>query len=109
MGQHGIDLACVGGEIVHRGRTIPVLAGDIIQNALIVSDIAIDRGAEIIVALVTHAYILKGLLTFQGVEATGETAPFAATIAFPGQGLIGIINTADDVSGHGFRAAASPG
>src|SRR3546814_18862175 len=72
MGEHGIDLARVRGQVALGHRFVAVGARNIGEQFLEVGDVAIDGGAELRLAFVFPLDLVESLLAFQRVEATGE-------------------------------------
>jgi len=83
MGQHGIDLTGVRGEVGLGDRLVTICLGNVRQQLFEISDIAIHGGAEFRFAVVFALDFVKGLLTLQRVETAGEHIALAALVAPP--------------------------
>ena len=83
VGEHRIDLAGVRGEIGAAGGAVAVGAGHLGQQLLEIGDVAVDGGAELVVALIFLADLVEGLLALQGIEPPGEEVLLAATVTLP--------------------------
>ena len=90
---------------------------DLREQPLEIADIVVDRLAEIGVALVFAAQLVKGLLALQRVEAAGEDVALAALVAVPELHRRLVVDRAGDVDGKrvqqfhdlGRRALAGAG
>ena len=83
MGKHRVDLAGVRRQVGLRHDVVAVVAGDVLQQLLEIVAVAVDRGAEVRVALVLAADLVEGLLALQRVEAAREDVALAAPVAVP--------------------------
>src|SRR5258708_1598332 len=83
MREQRVDLAGIGGEVGLGQHLAAVVAGDLVEQALELVDIAVDRFAELGRAAVLAADLLQGLLALRRVEASGEDVPLAALVAIP--------------------------
>ena len=65
MGKHGVDLACVGGQVVLRRGVVAIVAGNILEQALEIIHVTVNRALELAVGLIFALDLVKGLLTLQ--------------------------------------------
>src|SRR5437588_11914323 len=97
VGEHGIDLARLRGEIGARNRLAAVIARDLLQEALELGDVAVDRLLELAVAAVLAADFLERALALHGVELAREHVALAALVAIPQLGGGVVVDHAGDV------------
>src|SRR3984893_17596010 len=83
MREQRVDLAGIGGEVGLGQHLAAVVAGDLLEQALELVDIAIDGFAELGRAPVLAADLLEGLLALRRVEAAREDVALAALVAVP--------------------------
>src|SRR6516165_2017218 len=87
VGEHGVDLARLRGEIAARQHLAAVVARDFLEQPLELADIAVDGAPEIAVAAVALADFLERLLALHGVAlgARGLRRRFARRRSFARQ------------------------
>src|SRR5436190_633420 len=83
VGQHGVDLAGLRGEIGARQRLAAIVARDLLEQPLELADIAVDRAHEVAVGAVLAADLVERLLALHGVELARKHVAFAAVVALP--------------------------
>src|SRR5665213_2899644 len=83
MREHGVDLAGFRGEVCACHHLAAVVARNLVEQMLELTDIAIHRKLEFAVAAVLLANFIEGLLTLQSIEPAGEDVSFAALVAVP--------------------------
>src|SRR5262249_44786570 len=83
VGQHGVDLAGLRGEVGARHDRAAVVLRNVVEQPLELGDVAVDRLFELAVGAVALADLLEGALPLHGVEALGEDVAFAALVAVP--------------------------
>ena len=81
MGQHRVDLAGIGDEIV--GGRRGVLAAHLAEQALEIAHIAVDRRAELLLLLIAATDLVEGLLALERVKAAREDVLLAAIVTLP--------------------------
>src|SRR5258708_26219363 len=83
MGQHGVDLPGVRGEICPRRHLLAVVTPDFAEKPFELADIPIDDLAELAVGLVALAHLVERLSALHGVEAPRKHVALAAIVALP--------------------------
>src|SRR6516165_2659310 len=83
VGEHGVDLARLRGEIAARQHLAAVVARDFLEQPLELADIAVDGALEITVGPIALADFLERLLALHRVELAREHVAFAALVAIP--------------------------
>src|SRR5260370_35410973 len=83
MGQHGVDLPGVRGEICPRRHLLAVVTADFAEKPFELADIPIDNLAELAVGLVALAHLVERLSALHGVEAPRKRAALATIVALP--------------------------
>src|SRR6516165_3807746 len=99
VGEHGVDLARLRGEIAARQHLAAVVARDFLEQPLELADIAVDGAPEIAVGAVALADFLERLLALHGVELAREHVALAALVAIPQLGRRVVVDHAGDVDG----------
>src|SRR5262249_56025702 len=107
VGEHGVDLAGLRGEIGARQHLAAVVARDFLEQPLELADIAVDGTLEIAVAAVAFADFLERLLALHGVELAREHVAFAALVAIPQLGHRVVVDHAGDVDADPIDRVAS--
>src|SRR6266508_4002148 len=97
VGEHGVDLARLRGQVRARQHLVAVLARDLLEQPLELADIAIDGAAEIAVGAIALADFLERLLALHGVKLAREHVAFAALVAIPQLGCRVVVDHAGDV------------
>src|SRR5260370_40212019 len=97
VGQHGVALAGLRGEIGARHPRAAVVARDVLEQPLELADVAVDRLLEIAVAAIALADLVEGLLPLHRIEPLGEHVAFAALVAVPKLAGRVVIDHAGDV------------
>src|SRR6266540_6611966 len=97
VGEHGVDLACLRGEIGARHDLAAVVARDLIEQALELGDVAVDRLRELTVAAVLAPDFFERALALHGVELAREYVALAALVAVPQFGRRLVVDHAGDV------------
>src|SRR5262249_34333240 len=100
VGEHGVDLARLRGEIAARQHLAAVVARDFLEQPLELADIAVDGALEIAVGAIALADFLERLLALHGVEPAREHVAFAALVAVPQLGRRVVVDHAGDVDGE---------
>ena len=90
MGQHGVDLAGLRGEVGIRPRGVAVVLRDVAEQALELADVAVDRAPEI------------GIRGVAAAELKGRKGQ-STTLYAPGGGLSRLV-----LVGLGKRDALNP-
>src|ERR1700687_5146368 len=103
MREQRVDLAGIGSEVGLGQHLAAVVAGDLIEQALELVDIAIDGFAELGRAPVLAADLLEGLLALRRVEAAREHVPLAALVAIPQFDGGVVIDKAGDIDRKGVE------
>lgn len=83
MGEHGVDLARIRGQVGLGDSLVRVGAGDVGEQLFEIADIAIDGGAEFRLAVIFALDLIEGLLALQRVEAAGKDVALATLITAP--------------------------
>src|SRR5262249_47251987 len=100
VGEHGVDLARVGGEIAARQHLAAVVARHLVEQPLELADVAVDGAPEIAVGPIALADFLERLLALHGVELARGDVALAALVAIPPLGYRVVIDHAGDVDGE---------
>src|SRR6266566_2807596 len=100
VGEHGVDLARVRGEIAARQHLAAVVARHLVEQPLELADVAVDGAPEIAIGPIALADFLERLLALHGVELAREYVAFAALVAIPQLGRRVVVDHAGDVDGE---------
>src|SRR6266404_3204731 len=100
VGEHGVDLARVRGEIASRQHLAAVVARHLVEQPLELADVAVDGAPEIAIGPIALADFLERLLALHGVELAREYVEFAALVAIPQLGRRVVVDHAGDVYGE---------
>src|SRR3984893_9265215 len=103
MREQRVNLAGIRGEVGLGQHLAAVVAGDLLEQALELVDIAIDGFAELGRAPVLAANLLEGLLALRRVEAAREDVPLAALVAIPQFDGGVVIDEAGDIDRKGVE------
>src|SRR5438270_5716867 len=107
MREQGVDQARLRGEVVAQLLRAAAVAGDFVEQAFELDDIAVDRSLEVAVGAVLAGDLVKGLLTGGRVEALGEGLVLAALVAVPHLGGEVAVHQPADVERQGFQRIAA--
>src|SRR6516225_8600907 len=99
MREHGVDLAGLRREIGACHRLSAVILRNLLEQALELADIAIDRAHEVAVAAILATNLLERLLPLIGVKLAREHVLLAAIVTIPEVGRGVVIDHARDVDG----------
>src|SRR5271165_1294879 len=77
MSEHGVNLAGLRGEIGACHDLAAVITRDLLEQALELADIAVDRPHEVAVTAVLAADLLECFLSLIGIELAREHVAFA--------------------------------
>src|SRR5438445_11909079 len=83
VGEQGVDQARLRGEVVAQLLRAAAVAGDFVEQAFELDDVAVDRPLEVAVGAILAGDLVKGLLAGGRVETLGEGLVLAALIAIP--------------------------
>ena len=83
MGQHGVDLAGIGGQVVAGDDRPPIAARYVVKQPFKFMNVVFDGLPEVRIGTVFAAYFFERALPLRGVEALSESAALAAFIALP--------------------------
>src|SRR5262245_15040100 len=98
VGEHGVDLARLRGEIGTRHHLAAVVARNLLEQPLELDDVAVDGALEFAVAAILPADLLERLLALHGVElAARERVAVAALVAVPQVGGGVVVDHAGNV------------
>src|SRR5436305_9848304 len=97
VGQHGVDLAGIRGEIAAGRRLAALIRRNLVEQPLELHDVAVDGRLELAVATIAVADLLECLLALHRVEAAREHVALAALVAFPELGRRIVIDHASDI------------
>src|SRR3984893_69896 len=97
VGEQGIDLARLRGEVAARQHLAAVVARHFLEQPVELADVAGDGAPEIAVGPIALADFLERLLALHGVELAGEYVAFATLVAIPQLGRRVVIDHAGDV------------
>src|SRR4029077_8957440 len=100
VGEQGIDLARLRGEVAARQHLAAVVARHFLEQPVELADVAVDGAPEIAVGPIALADFLERLLALHCVELAGEYVAFAALVAIPQLGRRVVIDHAGDVDGE---------
>src|SRR5712692_200810 len=103
VGQHGVDLAGLGGQISARHHLAAIVARDFLQKPLELADIAVDRLLELAIGAIALADLLERLLPGGRVEPLAEDVALAAIVAVPQVGRGVMVDHAGDVDREGVE------
>src|SRR3977135_4409558 len=97
MREQGVDRAGLRGEVAAQRLRSAVFARDLVEQALELGDVAVDRLLEAAVGAILAGDFVKGLLAGRRVRPLGEGLALAALIAIPHLGGEIAIHQAADV------------
>src|SRR5215468_2521012 len=100
VGEHGVDLARLRGEVAARQHLAAVVARHLVEQPLELADVAVDSAPEIAVGPIALADFLERLLALRGVELAREYVALAALVAIPQLGRRVVVDHAGDVDGE---------
>src|SRR6516164_2186787 len=100
VGEHGVDLARLRGEVAARQHLAAVVARHLVEQPLELADVAVDGAPEIAVGPIALADFLERLLALHGVELAREYVALAALVAIPQLGRRVVVDHAGDVDGE---------
>src|SRR3984957_17541315 len=83
MREQGVDEAGFRSQVTAQRLRSAILACDLVEQALELGDIAIDRLLEVAVAAIFAGDFVESLLTRRRIEPLGEGLALAALIAIP--------------------------
>src|ERR1700674_5727376 len=83
MCEQGIDKSGLRGEVAAQHLRAALVARDLVEQALELGDVAVDRLLEAAVGAIFAGDLVEGLLAGRGVEPLGESLALAALIAIP--------------------------
>src|ERR1700751_3119074 len=111
MREQGVHEARLRGEVVAQRLGPAILARDLVEEALELGDVAVDRLLEAAVGAVLAGDLVKSLLAGRRIEALGERLALAALVAVPHLGRKIAVHQPADVERQRFQriAAASGG
>src|SRR5271165_4195761 len=99
MSEHGVNLPGLRGEIGACHDLPAVIARDLLEQALELADIAVDRSHEVAVTAILAADLLERFLPLIGIELAREHVALAAVVAVPEVGRRVVVDHAGDVDG----------
>src|SRR5580692_1307343 len=109
MREQGVDEAGLGGEMAAQHSGAALVARDLVEQALELGDVAIDRLLEVAVGAIFAADFIERLLAGGRVEPLGEGLALAALIAIPHLGGEVAIHQAADVERQRLQRVAAGG
>jgi len=83
MGKHEVNPACLGCQVIVDDVGVLALVFGIGQQALEITDIALNGRAEGNVTLIAPGYLIKSCLALRRVELPVENVTFAVAEALP--------------------------
>src|SRR5262249_9858455 len=83
MGQHGVDLPGVRGEICTRYHLLTVVLPDFAEKSFELPDIPIDGLPELAIGFVALAHLVERLSALHGIEPPCKHVALAAIVALP--------------------------
>src|SRR5215470_7343057 len=95
--QHSVNLAGLRGEIGPRHHLAAIVARDLIEQALELGDVAVDRLRELAIGAIFAADLLERALTLHRIELAREHIALAALVAVPELGGGVVVDHARDV------------
>ncbi len=98
MGKHGVNFACVGGQIGLGRCVVAIVACDILKQALEVIHVTINSTLELAVRRVLALDLVKGLLPLQRVETAGEDIALTSPVTLPEFNGSLVVDGAGDVN-----------
>src|SRR6202048_4617526 len=107
MREQGIDEAGLGGEVAAKDRGSPLVACDVIEQALELGDVTVDRLLEVAVGAILAGDLIEGLLAGGGIEPLAESLALAALIAIPHLGCEIAVHQAADVERQRLQRVAT--
>src|ERR1700694_1056294 len=107
VGKQGIDHPGLRGEVAAQHRGPAFVARDLVEQALELGDVAVDRLLEVAVGAIFAGDLIEGLLAGRGVEPLGESLALAALIAIPHLGCEIAIHQAADVERQRVQRVAT--
>src|SRR5258707_5597482 len=109
MREQGVDEAGLRDQVATKRSRPAFVARDLVEQALELDDVAVDRLLEIAVRAIFAGDFIEGLLAGRRVEPLGESLALASLIAIPHLGSeIAIHQPADVVRQRLQRVAAGP-
>ena len=97
MGEQEVHAPRLRGHVVLHHPALGVVLLGLAQQPLEIADIAVDRGAEVAVAIVTLADLVECLLAVETVEVTPEHPALAGAEALPNLGRCAVVDGARDL------------
>src|SRR5438445_5802697 len=83
VGEQGVDQARLRGEVGAQRLRAALVAGDFVEQALELGDVAVDRLLEAAVGAILSGDLVERLLTGRRVQPLGERLALAALVAVP--------------------------
>ena len=96
MGEQQIHAPGLRRHVVLQHAAVRIVHLGLAQQTLEVADIAVDRAAEVGIALVAAGDLVEGDLAVTAIEMTAEDAPLARTVALPHLGSRMVIERPSD-------------
>src|ERR1700694_4815947 len=83
MREQGVDKTGLRGEVAAQHLRTALVARDLVEQALELGDVAVDRLLEVAVGAIFAGHLVESFLAGRSVEALGESLALAALIAIP--------------------------
>src|SRR5580704_9375004 len=110
MREQGVDEARLRGEVVAQRLGPAILARDLVEEALELGDVAVNRLLEAAIGAVLAGDLVKGLLAGRRIEALGERLALATLVTVPHLGREIAVHQPADVERQRLqRIAAATG
>src|SRR3984957_20564746 len=109
MREQGVDEAGLRGEVAAQHLGAALVARALVEQALELGDVAVDRLLEVTVGAIFAGDLVEGLLSRRRIEPLGESLALAALIAIPHFGGEVAIHQAADVERQRLQRIAAGG
>src|SRR5665213_696865 len=107
MREQGVDQPGLGGEVAAQRSGAAVVAGDLVEQALELGDVAVDRLLEVTVGAIFAGDFIERLLAGRRIEPLGEGLALAALIAIPHLDREIAIHQPSDIERQRFQRIAA--
>src|SRR5258708_9992572 len=107
MREQGVDEAGLRDQVATKRSSPAFVARDLVEQALELDDVAVDRLLEIAVRAIFAGDFIEGLLTGRRVEPLGESLALATLVAIPHLGGEIAIHQPSDVERQRLQRIAA--